>query len=66
MERSFKFTVREAAMMLGCTLKFIYDLLYAGRLEGATKVGRVWRIPRHAVEARLKAREGYGADRGRD
>ena len=65
MEQKSRFTVRQVALMLGCTLKFVYDLLYAGRLQGASKVGRVWRIPRTAVEARLKTR-AYGADRGRN
>jgi len=48
-------TVRAAASRLGCTLKYIYDLLYSGRLAGR-KVGRTWRIPADAVEARLKQR----------
>jgi excisionase family DNA binding protein len=39
-------SVRESALRLGVTLKFIYDLLYAGKLRGAQKVGRSWRIPR--------------------
>jgi len=48
-------TVREAAIKLGCTLKFVYDLLYAGRLAGAAKVGRTWRIPVSTVEARIRS-----------
>ncbi len=48
--------VRAAAQRLGCTLKYVYDLLYSGRLPGR-KVGKQWHIPAHAVEARLKARE---------
>ncbi len=47
--------VRGAAQRLGCTLKYIYDLVYAKRLP-AKKVGRQWRIPAAAVEARLKHR----------
>ena len=47
--------VRTAAQRMGCTLKYIYDLLYSGRLRGR-KVGKRWHIPAHAVEARLKAR----------
>lgn len=50
-------TVREAALRAGWTLKYIYDLLYSGRLPGAQKVGRTWRIPVQAIEARLQARE---------
>lgn len=48
-------TVREAAQRLGCTLKYVYDLLYSGRLP-AQKNGQQWRIPAESVEARLKAR----------
>jgi excisionase family DNA binding protein len=45
--------VRDAAKSLGVSLKFVYDLLWAGKLEGE-KVGKTWRIPTSAVEARLK------------
>ena len=48
-------SVREAAQRLGCTLKFIYDLTYAGKL-GAEKVEGRWRIPLTEIEARLKRR----------
>jgi excisionase family DNA binding protein len=48
-------SVREAAKRLGCTLKYVYDLLYSGRLP-ARKSGHQWRIPAEAVEARLKQR----------
>jgi len=48
-------SVREAARRLGCTLKYVYDLLYSGRLP-ARKRGQQWRIPSQAVEARLKQR----------
>jgi excisionase family DNA binding protein len=47
--------VREAAQRLGFTMKYLYDLIYTGRLE-AKKVGRSWRIPAQTVEARLKQR----------
>jgi excisionase family DNA binding protein len=47
-------SVRQTAVTLRCTLKNIYDLLYAGRFEGAEKVGRKWRIPASAVAARIK------------
>jgi excisionase family DNA binding protein len=50
-------SVRDAAKMLGCTRKYLFDLLYEGRLPGAQKIGRQWQIPIHSVEARLKARE---------
>lgn len=51
MKPSRKFTVRETAVTLRCTLKNVYDLLHACRLEGAEKVGRTWHIPAQAVEA---------------
>lgn len=54
-------TVRAAAHRMGCTLKYIYDLLYSGRLAGARKVGREWRIPEVAVESLLKARRQSNA-----
>ena len=57
MKRISKLSVRQAAMKMDCTLKFVYDLLHAGRLSGAAKIGRTWRIPVRAVEERLKARK---------
>jgi excisionase family DNA binding protein len=48
-------SVREAAQRLGCTLKYVYDLLYSGRLP-AQKRGQQWRIPAEAVETRLRQR----------
>jgi excisionase family DNA binding protein len=50
-------SVREAAKQLGCTLKYVYDLLYSGRLAGE-KVGRQWRIPAGALRARGAAVSG--------
>jgi excisionase family DNA binding protein len=47
--------IAEAARKLNFTLKYVYDLVYSGRLPAA-KVGRTWRIPVDAVEARLKQR----------
>jgi excisionase family DNA binding protein len=47
--------VRETARKLNVTTKYIYDLLYSGKLP-ATKVARKWRIPLSAVEARLQQR----------
>jgi excisionase family DNA binding protein len=49
------YTVPEAARALRCTLKYIYDLVYSGKM-GATKVTGRWRIPVEAVEARLRKR----------
>jgi excisionase family DNA binding protein len=53
--------VRTAAQRLGCTLKYVYDLLYSGRLP-ARKIARQWRIPAAAVEARLRARKASDAN----
>jgi excisionase family DNA binding protein len=47
-------TVTEAARMRGCTVKYIYDLLRAGRLPGAVKKGKVWMIPASAVKAKTQ------------
>lgn len=50
-------TVRQAALKLGNTQKFVRDLLYEGKLPGAYKAERAWRIPPAAIEQRLKERE---------
>jgi len=47
--------IAEAARRLNVTLKYIYDLVYGGKLP-AEKNGRTWRIPLSAVDARLKRR----------
>lgn len=47
--------VRDTAKVLGVSIKFVYDLIWAGKLE-AEKVGKVWRVPAVAIEARLKQR----------
>ena len=44
-------SVKEVARRKGCTLKYVYDLLAAGRLRGARKSGRHWRIPARALES---------------
>ena len=48
-------SVPEAAKRLGYTLKYVYDLLYSGRLNAQKEMGR-WRIPAEEIEARLKKR----------
>ena len=48
--------VREAARKLNVTIKYVYDLLYCGKLPGE-KLARQWRIPTEAIDARLKRRE---------
>ena len=52
--------IAEAARRLNVTLKYVYDLVYSGRLP-AEKVNRTWRISASAVETRLKQR---GESRG--
>jgi excisionase family DNA binding protein len=47
--------IAEAARKLNVTLKYVYDLVYSGRLP-AEKTGRTWRIPASAIETRLKQR----------
>lgn len=43
----------ETARRLGVGLDYLYSLLWTGKLQ-ARKVGKQWRIPVEAVEARLK------------
>ena len=54
--KSGTLTVRQAALKLGNTQKYVRDLLYEDKLVGAKKVGRQWVIPAAAVETRIKAR----------
>jgi excisionase family DNA binding protein len=49
------YSVKEAANLLGCTLKYIYDLLYMGRLQ-ADKQGRTWRIRVSSLDTLVKQR----------
>jgi len=60
MEDSESLGVREAAQRLGCTTKYVYDLLYSRRLRGAQKVGKIWSIPVKAIEARTGAKYPAG------
>jgi excisionase family DNA binding protein len=57
-------SVRQTAHRLGCTIKYVYDLLYNERLSGR-KLGRNWRIPLRAVEAQLRKREAHNGTAGR-
>jgi len=43
--------VREAARQLGVTIKYVYDMVWAGRLP-AQKTGKTWRILAAAVHRR--------------
>ena len=45
----------ETARQLDVGIQYLYGLLRTGRLKGE-KVGKCWRIPAEAVEARLKQR----------
>ncbi|MGD0213459.1 MAG: excisionase family DNA-binding protein [Terriglobales bacterium] len=45
----------EAARRLGVGLDYLYSLLWTGKLLGR-KVGKQWRIPAEAVQARRKER----------
>jgi excisionase family DNA binding protein len=45
----------QAARQLGIGLDYLYSLLWTGKLQGR-KVGKQWRIPAHAVQARMKQR----------
>lgn len=49
-------TVAEVAKLLRVSRKTVEKLIYAKKLH-AVKVGRVWRIPRAAVEAFLGGKE---------
>jgi len=47
--------VRGAARKLGCSLKWVYDLVYTGKLS-ARKVDGKWRISSRAIEEWLTER----------
>lgn len=51
-------SVRQAASYLGFHPNTVYDLLRAGRIPGAVRVGvtgRIWRIPATGLRAYLNA-----------
>jgi excisionase family DNA binding protein len=48
-------SVPTAARRLSCTLRWVYDMVYAGRLKAEKVAGR-WRIPVAEIEALLKQR----------
>ncbi len=50
-----EFSAVGAARQLELDLNYLYVLLRVGRLEGR-KVDGVWRVPRRAVEERLRRR----------
>lgn len=53
-------TVRETARREGWTLKYVYDLLYSGRLPGR-KIGRRWVIPAEAPKLRWRVKKNASA-----
>jgi excisionase family DNA binding protein len=55
MKNEIELTAIEAARKLGIGLDYLYSLLWTGKLQGR-KVGKQWRVPAEAVEARLKQR----------
>jgi excisionase family DNA binding protein len=55
MSKQKEMSAIQAARKLGIGLDYLYSLLWAGKLQGR-KVGKQWRIPAEAVEARLKQR----------
>ena len=42
-------TTEEAAELLGCGMNTIYKILKSGKLK-AMRIGRIWKIPRRAVQ----------------
>ena len=56
-EKKLTIGVRDTAQKLNVTTKYVYDLLYSGKLP-AQKVARQWRISAEAVEMRLKQMKG--------
>ena len=55
MRKQSELTPREVAQQMRVSLGYVYHMLWAGTLQGQ-KVGKQWRIPAEAVEARLKQR----------
>jgi len=55
MKQTKELSAIEAARTLGVGLDYLYSLLWTGKLAGR-KVGRQWRVPVEAVEARRKSR----------
>lgn len=47
------YSVPETARVLGFTIKYVYDLVHAGRIAAKKVAGR-WRIPKAEIEARRK------------
>ena len=45
---------REAVRELGCSRRYLYDLLAENKLPGAVKHGKEWQIPLASLKARVK------------
>ena len=56
-KKSNEIAPRDVAVHRGWTLKYVYDLLAAGRICGAKKVGKRWAIPRSILKAPRESRE---------
>jgi excisionase family DNA binding protein len=57
MTRKDELSAIEAARRLGVGLDYLYSLLWTGKLQGR-KVGKQWRVPAEAVEAREQRQRG--------
>jgi len=55
MREQSELTPREVAQQMRVSLGYVYHMLWAGTLPGQ-KVGKQWRIPAEAIDARLKQR----------
>jgi excisionase family DNA binding protein len=55
MKKTSTLTIPATAKRLGFTLKYVYDLVYSGRLKAEKVAGR-WQVDARAVEARLQRR----------
>lgn len=53
-------SVRDFARRNGWTLKYVYDLLYSGRLPGR-KIGRRWVIQAEALKTRGRVKKNANA-----
>ncbi len=63
MDRRSELSIRETATRLRCTLKYVLDLVYAGKLPGARKLRNRWQIPTAAVTNWLARRKVRGSNR---
>jgi hypothetical protein len=48
--KSQELAPKDLARRRGYTVKYVYDLLAAGRVPGARKLGKRWSIPARALE----------------